>query len=77
MSTMLPGLVRGVRQWSDARSAALPRLPPIPVAEVGDGSSGDGAPDDEPGPAAEPELRFEPINDEPLPARERLHPHIH
>ena len=51
--TMLPGLVRGVRQWSDGRSAALQPLP-SPRAE----------------------LHIEPIVDEPLPARERLHPHI-
>jgi hypothetical protein len=54
--TMLPGLVRGVRKWSDGPRSGLSR-PSSPVA-------------------VDPESSLDPIFDEPLPARERLHPHI-
>lgn len=74
--TMLPGLVRGVRQWSDGRSAALPGLSPVAAAEDGDRSSDERGAEDEGGRMADPELSFEPIADQPLPARERLHPQI-
>ncbi len=74
--TMLPGVVRGVRQWSDGRSAALPPSPSPRAAEVGGGSPGVRDADDERRLTADPELRIEPIVDEPLPARERLHPYI-
>jgi hypothetical protein len=74
--TMLPGLVRGVRKWSDGRSAALPPLPSPRAAEVGDVSFGDREADADRILTADPELLIEPISDEPLPARERLHPHI-
>ena len=74
--TMLPGLVRGVRQWSDRRSGARPALPSKRAAEGGDWSPGDRQGDDEHELIADPGPRLEPIVDEALPARERLHPHI-
>ncbi|MET1231541.1 MAG: hypothetical protein ABWY52_01665 [Candidatus Limnocylindrales bacterium] len=54
--TMLPGLVRGVRQWSGGPISAAPP-PSSPMA-------------------VDPEPSLDPIVDEPLPTRERLHPHI-
>lgn len=74
--TMLPGLVRGVRQWSGGRTLTLAPLASPRAVEPDDVSAGRTRPADAGWPSGDLNMSLDPIVDEPLPARERVHPHI-